>query len=280
MTRRVSSRLSMMLVVGTYALLCWLEQVRPLRRMIAPRLQRQGRNLAMACATGLALQMTERPATTRLTHIVEQRRWGLLKRIHLPHRLELSMGLLLLDYTLYLWHVLTHRLPAFWRFHVVHHVDVDLDVSTAVRFHVGEMVISVLWRCGQIVLLGIAPRTLSIWQVATLLSVMFHHSNLRLPIHMERWLNRVIVTPRMHGIHHSIIRDETDSNWSSGLTLWDHLHGTYRGDVPQGAVTIGVPAYRDSGSLVLPALVSMPFRHQRPTWRLSDGRECATRGQS
>jgi sterol desaturase/sphingolipid hydroxylase (fatty acid hydroxylase superfamily) len=101
----------------------------------------------------------------------------------------------------------------------MHHIDVDLDASTVVRFHVGEMVISVLWRCGQVWLLGIAPRTLAIWQVALLLSVLFHHSNVRLPIEIERQLNRFVATPRMHGIHHSIVRDENDSNWSSGLTL-------------------------------------------------------------
>ena len=150
-----------------------------------------------------------------------------------------------MDYTLYVWHVLTHRVPFLWRFHVVHHVDLDLDASTALRFHFAEIVISIGWRIGQVVLIGVPPLALSAWQTATLVSIMFHHANVRLPIAAERRLNRFVVTPRMHGIHHSIVREETDSNWSSGLTLWDRLHGTLRLDVSQDEVTIEVPAYRD-----------------------------------
>jgi sterol desaturase/sphingolipid hydroxylase (fatty acid hydroxylase superfamily) len=97
---------------------------------------------------------------------------------------------------------------------------------------------------------------------------MFHHSNLELPVEVKRWLCRLIVTPRMHGIHHSVVEEETNSNWSSGLTLWDRLHGTLRLNVPQQAVTIGVPAYRDPDEVTLPKILAMPFKDQRPTWQL------------
>src|SRR3546814_2584537 len=105
-------------------------------------------------------------------------------------------------YTLYVWHLLLHRVPLLWRCHVAHHVDLDLDASTALRFHFAELALSVPWRAAQIVLIGVSPRALSVWQTALLLSVLFHHSNARLPPAMERRLNRLIVTPRMHGIHH------------------------------------------------------------------------------
>src|SRR5262249_54996648 len=106
----------------------------------------------------------------------------------------------LLDYTLYLWHVLTHRVPLLWRFHQAHHVDLGMDASTALRFHFGEMVLSVGWRAGQVVLIGVSPLALSVWQTATLMEIMFHHSNVELPIEVEQWLCRLVVTPRMHGI--------------------------------------------------------------------------------
>src|SRR5581483_488306 len=144
-------------------------------------------------------------------------------------------------------------------FHVVHHLDRDLDASTAVRFHFGELAISTVWRAAQVVAIGVAPDALAVWQTATLVSVLFHHSNVRLPIALERALARVVVTPRLHGIHHSTVRAETDSNWSSGLVVWDRLHGTLRVDVPQDAIEIGVPAYRSAADAALPRILALPF---------------------
>jgi sterol desaturase/sphingolipid hydroxylase (fatty acid hydroxylase superfamily) len=256
------------LVLGALGALAWLERRRPLREERESKLARSARNLAVAGAGAAALQLLEKPVAERLTALVERRRWGLLKVARLPAWLEVALGCVLLDYTLYLWHVLTHRVPLLWRFHVVHHADLDLDATTALRFHFGELALSVPWRAAQILLLGISPRTLSIWQTLLMLSILFHHSNVRLPVRLERRLNRLVVTPRMHGIHHSTVREETDSNWSSGLALWDRLHGTLRLDVPQAALDIGVPAYRDPRELGLADLLSMPFGEERPTWRL------------
>jgi sterol desaturase/sphingolipid hydroxylase (fatty acid hydroxylase superfamily) len=103
------------------------------------------------------------------------------------------------------------------------------------------------------------------------MEIMFHHSNAELPLSLERWLNRFLVTPRMHGIHHSIVPEERNANWSSGLTAWDWLHGTLRLDVPQEAIVIGVPAYRDPQELTLPKLVVMPFQEQRSSDCLPNG---------
>jgi sterol desaturase/sphingolipid hydroxylase (fatty acid hydroxylase superfamily) len=147
----------------------------------------------------------------------------------------------LLDYGLYVWHALTHKLPPLWRFHRVHHMDRDLDVGTALRFHFGEMLLSVPWRAAQIALTGVSRLPLSIWQTLTVLAVMFHHSNVRLPIGLERALSWLVMTPRMHGIHHSIVDAERNSNWSTIFSFPDYLHGTRRFDVPQEAITIGVP---------------------------------------
>jgi sterol desaturase/sphingolipid hydroxylase (fatty acid hydroxylase superfamily) len=106
-----------------------------------------------------------------------------------------------------------------WRFHQVHHVDLDMDASTAIRFHFGEITISIIWRAGQVLLIGATPLSLSVWQTLLLMSVMFHHSNVELPWRIERWLSLLIVTPRMHGIHHSIVHRETNSNFSNNVSI-------------------------------------------------------------
>lgn len=181
--------------------------------------------------------------------------------------------MLLMDYTLYVWHILTHHVPGLWRYHAVHHIDLDLDASTAVRFHFGELTLSTPWRVAQIVVIGASPLALSIWQTGLLMSILFHHSNVELSPAIERRLNRFLVTPRMHGIHHSDVRGETDSNWSSGLTLWDWLHGTLKLNVPQHEITIGVPAFRDPDAVTLPKMVGLPFTKQPRYWVRPEGGE-------
>jgi sterol desaturase/sphingolipid hydroxylase (fatty acid hydroxylase superfamily) len=191
--------------------------------------------------------------------MIERRRWGLVKWLRLPLWLEVCAAVVLMDYTLYLWHVLTHRVPALWRFHAVHHIDLDLDASTAVRFHFGELTLSTPWRVAQVVAIGTSPLALSIWQTGLLASILFHHSNLELPLEVERRLSRVIVTPRMHGIHHSVVRGETESNWSSGLSVWDWLHRTLRLNVPQPEITIGVPGFQSIDDVGLTKMLTLPF---------------------
>src|SRR5260370_27741700 len=144
--------------------------------------------------------------------MVEKKHWGLLKQFRLPRVFETLAALALLDYTLYLQHVLHHRVPLLWRFHAVHHVDLDLDASTALRFHFGEIALSVPYRVAQARLIGVDSQSLIAWQTFLLLSIMFHHSNLRLPKPIEDCLVRVIVTPRMHGIHHSDQPENQNSN--------------------------------------------------------------------
>jgi sterol desaturase/sphingolipid hydroxylase (fatty acid hydroxylase superfamily) len=252
------------LVVGAYLALRWLELRHPLRAAVDDRGRRARCNLALAAAAGLVLQLLEAPAVRRACRRVETRRFGLLKRVPLPRWLESVLAIALLDYSLYVWHVLLHRVPLLWRFHAVHHIDLDLDASTALRFHCVELALSVPWRAGTILLLGAGAVPTSLWQTLTLLSIMFHHANVRLPRALERRLVRLIVTPRMHGIHHSAVRAHTDSNWSSGLTAWDRLHGTLRLDVEQDGITIGVPAYRQS--VAAPVLLGLPFHAAQPAW--------------
>ena len=235
-----------------------------------PRTQREPartlRNLALGVASLAVVALLEAPAVAPLARRAERRRRGLVQRLPLPDWARDLLGVLLMDYTIYVWHVLTHKVPVLWRLHLVHHIDLDLDASTALRFHALDMLVSIPWRAAQVALLGISPRALGTWQGCFFLSVLFHHSNLRLPAGLERVLSRLLTTPGMHGIHHSATRGETDSNWSSGLSLWDHLHGTFAGDVPRPFVRIGIPAWRDAAETGLGASLRMPFRRQRDAW--------------
>jgi sterol desaturase/sphingolipid hydroxylase (fatty acid hydroxylase superfamily) len=227
------------LVPMTFALLLVAETRAPLRHRVEPRARRLLRNLTMATFGAFAITLLERPLVNRATRLVQRRRWGLLQRLGLGPRARLLLGVAAMDYTLYGWHVLTHKAGWLWRLHRVHHADLDLDASTALRFHFAELVASIPWRLAQILLLGIDQRALELWQRALMLSVLFHHSNVRLPRQLEALLSRLIMTPRLHGIHHSKLHSERDANWSSGLSVWDLLHGTFRDDVAQDSITIG-----------------------------------------
>ena len=238
-------------------------------------MRRDVRNLAIAGLGALSMAVAEAPVIQPLLELVERRRWGLLRRVELPLWMEVPAALLLMDYTFYVWHILMHRVPLLWRFHLVHHVDLDLDASTALRFHFGEVLVSIPWRAAQAAGIGLTRFTFSVWQLSFALCILFHHSNLRMPFRWERRLNRLLVTPRMHGIHHSLLPDETNSNWSSGLTLWDRLHGTLRLNVPQEAIDIGIPAFQDPATVTLPKLITTPFEEQRDEWVLPDGRRPA-----
>lgn len=228
--------------------------------------QRSLRNAALGAGALAVVQLAEAPLVRPLSRLVERRRIGLSQWLPLPAWGRDAAAILMLDYGIYLWHVLTHKLPFLWRFHLVHHVDLDLDSTTALRFHAADMAISAPYRALQVLTAGASPRALGLWQGFFFLSVLFHHSNLRLPLRLERILASVLTTPRMHGIHHSATRAETDSNWSSGLSLWDHLHRTFRLDVPQDGIVIGVPAYRDPAELGIGASLAMPFGPERDAW--------------
>ncbi len=236
------SAVTPVLLVGGFASLLWLERRCPLRRPVAPEMARLAANLLVGVGAALVVAAIEAPLADRLAIAVERRRFGLIHRLGLPRLGERLAALLLLDYTIYHWHVLLHRLPALWRWHRVHHADKDLDVSTALRFHAIEMLWSVPWRVAQVLVIGVDRVTLDLWRRLTAAEVFFHHANLRLPDSVEARLQRLVVTPCQHGIHHSDVQAHQHANFSSGLALWDRLHGTDRSDVAQAAITIGVPA--------------------------------------
>jgi sterol desaturase/sphingolipid hydroxylase (fatty acid hydroxylase superfamily) len=251
------------LMVGGIATLLWLEHRRPLRRAVDRGPARIARNVAVGAITAVAVYTFERPLVKRLSALAEKRNWGIVPRLRVPSAWQRIGAVLLMDYTLYWWHVLLHRSPMLWRLHEPHHADLDLDASTGVRFHFAEFLASIPWRCAQVVAIGVGPRMLALWQKLTLGEVLFHHSNVRLPVALERWLARVVVTPRMHGIHHSLVRAERDSNFASGLSMWDRMHATFRIDLRRDDVKIGLPEHQHARDVTVGKTLALPFHSAR-----------------
>lgn len=260
-----------LVVTAAFAVITIAESRRPLRARRESQARRMARNMATAAATALATLALQRPLLTPLLKRVEEEQSGLLPLLRLPPALRRALGVVLLDYTLWWWHFWNHRVRFLWRFHLVHHVDRDLDASTAIRFHFGEMSLSVLYRMAQVRLLGVDATTMRIWQMLLFISIFFHHSNLRLRAGVESALVRWIVTPRMHGIHHSDYLAETDSNWSSLFSWWDRAHGTMRLDIEQDEIEIGVAAYQQPEDVTLGKITALPFVEQRRDWIALDG---------
>lgn len=241
-----------------YAVAAALEAFFPLRNSTQPKFKRLMVNFGMAGTSSILLRFTLYPLVFLLASFVESRQLGLLPLFGVSGIFLTLLSIVVMDWSLFYWHWMLHKVPFLWRFHHVHHTDLDLDASTALRFHFGELAISTLFRSGQILLFGISPVNLVLFEVLVTVAALSHHCNLRLNQGFERRLGWVIVTPRIHGVHHSIIKSETNSNFGTILTLWDRLHRSFNSPINH-RVTIGVPEYRDPSELGLGNCLKMPF---------------------
>jgi sterol desaturase/sphingolipid hydroxylase (fatty acid hydroxylase superfamily) len=251
--------------------LLWLQWRFPLRRQHFSVLHRLVRNFVLSIPGFAIVRLAMLPIPIAVGLWAQDRGVGLLNWLPLPAWAAVIATFLLMDYAYWWWHWVMHMVPFLWIFHNVHHTDLDLDVSTAARFHFGEMLFSIGFLSLAVIVFGIAPLMLVVSFITLEIATMFHHSNWRLPIKVERILNLVLVTPRMHGIHHSIVQRETNSNWGTIFCWWDKLHGTLRRDISQDEIIIGVPAYRDENELTVGRLWLLPFQRQRDYWRLPGG---------
>lgn len=267
----MSSALSLAIVVAFGFLLFLLERMFPLRRTKARLLPRVFVNVCLSAFTLAVAVLGVQPLVTHLLQWTSQTPFGLLQALSLPSQISAILGFLILDLTFYYWHLANHLIPFLWRFHNVHHIDPDLDVSTGFRFHFGEVAWSAVFRIIQISLVGPSLVTFAAYELVFRGCVYFHHSNLRLPIRVERLLNLIFVTPRMHGIHHSQVFAETNSNYGTVFPWWDRLHRTLRLNIPQRDIAIGIAGYSAPADNTLWYALSLPFRRQRDYWRRRDG---------
>lgn len=254
------------ILTGLFSLLFLLERVVPLRSV---KHSLKARLVINSCVTALAFAVNAvvvQPTAEFMLQWTKQKSFGLIHIVELPAVAQFVFAFLLMDLMFYYWHRANHIIPFLWRFHNVHHIDPDLDVSTGFRFHFVEITLSTGFRSIQIALIGVSICVYAIYELVYQANTLFHHSNIRLPIWVERLLNVVLVTPRMHGIHHSQVQDETNSNYSVVFPWWDRLHKTLRLNVPQSEITIGVPAYSAPDDNKLQNVFIMPFRQQRDYW--------------
>ncbi len=259
-------------LAASFVFLFLVEFVRPLRKRKRSRGHRLFVNLCLTLLVFVCGTFLVRTAGLGLSRWTSDHSFGALNIIPMPVTAHFLFGFLLMDLTFYYWHRVNHVIPLLWRFHNVHHVDPDLDVTTSFRFHFVEIAYSTVFRVVQVGLIGVLPITYVLYEGVFSLATMFHHSNLRLPIRFERWLNRVVVTPRMHGIHHSTVKEETNSNYSVVFRWWDEIHRSLRVRVLQSGVNIGVPAYQEAEDNRLLHLLKLPFQKQRDHWQYPDGK--------
>jgi sterol desaturase/sphingolipid hydroxylase (fatty acid hydroxylase superfamily) len=202
------------ILVGVFLCLFFIEERFQLRKRVQSKWKRTVINNLVSIPSFILLRFMFLPVMIWLTIQNEQLQVGLNYLYSLPAWIEAAIAFLIFDYTNYIWHTLNHKLPLLWRFHVVHHSDPDLDLHTAIRFHFGELIGSVFFRGAFVFLSGASPILVIVYEIVFEAATLFHHSNTRLPCRLENGLNKVIVTPRMHGIHHSNYQNEADSNYS------------------------------------------------------------------
>ncbi|MDQ3546587.1 MAG: sterol desaturase family protein [Verrucomicrobiota bacterium] len=255
-------------LVGAFFALGWLI---PLRSSKAELFGRLFVNLVMSVLAFGTAALLVRPAAAATMGWAGREQFGLIHLIPLPGWVQFVIAFLLMDLSFYWWHWLNHRSGFLWRFHNVHHIDADLDVSTGFRFHFGEVAMSAVFRVVQVALIGISAPAFATYELVFQINTLFQHSNVRLPIRLERLLSMVFVTPRMHGIHHSQVQGETNSNYSVVFSWWDRIHRTLGLNIPQSEIVIGVPGYSTPGDRRLLNSILLPFKKQRDYWRMPDG---------
>jgi sterol desaturase/sphingolipid hydroxylase (fatty acid hydroxylase superfamily) len=246
---------------GFLALLALAEGLAPRRQLSVSRGFRWLNNIALIAVGTAALRLIFPVLAVVFAGVAQQRGWGLFNLMDAPYWLAVAVSFLALDFAIYLQHRLFHAVPLFWRLHMVHHADPDIDASTGVRFHPIEIVLSMAIKFGAIALLGAPALAVLLFEIVLNATSIFSHANWRLPLGLDRCLRWIVVTPDMHRVHHSIIRRETDSNFGFNFPWWDRLCGTYRAQPEAGhdAMTIGLPHYQHQRRQGLVWMLLLPF---------------------
>ena len=260
LSNHVAIRLAVFVLVLA-AMALW-EALAPRRRPLLTRLARWPHNLGLVALNTLLLRVLFPGAAVGMALYAQSRGWGLLSAIDVSDWILVPVCVLLLDLAIYLQHVMFHAVPLFWRFHRMHHADLDFDVTTGARFHPVEIIASMLIKFAVIIVLGPPALAVFLFEVLLNASSMFNHSNARIVPAIDRILRWLVVTPDMHRVHHSIEDDETNSNFGFNLPWWDRLFGTYR-DQPRAGhteMTIGIAGFREPHVCDhLPGMLLIPF---------------------
>jgi len=252
--------------VGILGLMALVELILPKRRLVAPKGLRWALNLGLVVVNALVLRLLFPVLAAGLALEAARRGWGLFNRLDWPPALEFVIAVVALDFIIYVQHRLFHVVPLFWRIHRMHHVDRDIDVTTGLRFHPFEIVLSMVIKLGAVVALGPTAAAVILFEIILNGMAMFNHGNIRLPQRLDAVLRALVVTPDMHRVHHSVRAAEYNRNFGFNLSLWDRLFASYRARPADGhkAMTIGQTDYQGRAAESFPGLLWLPFRRLPP----------------
>jgi sterol desaturase/sphingolipid hydroxylase (fatty acid hydroxylase superfamily) len=249
--------------IGVFALMALWELLAPRRRQTIGRGVRWPNNIAIVIIDTVVVRILFPTAAVGLALIAETRGWGLFNHLGLAWWINIPLAVIVLDLAIYSQHVLFHVVPALWRLHRMHHADLEFDVTTGVRFHPVEIVLSMAIKLGVVIALGTSAVGVLIFEILLNATSMFNHGNVRIPARLDQILRWLVVTPEMHRVHHSIEPTETNSNFGFSLPWWDRLFGTYRAQPSAGheAMIIGIQQFRDPRELRVDRMLHQPFRN-------------------
>jgi sterol desaturase/sphingolipid hydroxylase (fatty acid hydroxylase superfamily) len=257
---------------AVFGLLATWELISPRRAQTIGRTQRWPSNLALAVIDAILVRALFPMSAVAVAVLTEAKGWGLLNAWTVPKWLAIPLAIIVLDFVIYLQHVLFHAIPALWRLHRMHHADLEFDVTTGGRFHPIEILLSMIFKLTVVTALGAPPFSVLLFEMLLNATAMFNHSNIHIRVGVDRVLRWLVVTPDMHRVHHSIVVRETNSNFGFNLPWWDRLLGTYR-DQPgagHGAMAIGVLQLRDPSEQRLDRLLTQPFRENNRSYGIGN----------
>ncbi len=258
---QVEQTIRLSVFAGVLLLVALWEIIAPRRPLQDNRNRRWAINLSLVVIDTAAVRLLFPILPVALAHAAQARGWGLFNAFHLPYWPKVVLSFLILDFIIYLQHLLFHHIPTLWRLHRMHHTDLDLDVTSGNRFHPLEIIISMLIKMSAVVILGVPAVAVLAFEVVLNASAMFNHGNISIAAAIDRMLRLFLVTPDMHRVHHSTIVRETNSNFGFNLPWWDRIFGTYRPQPEKGhlEMTIGLKEFRDPKRLTLFRLLIQPF---------------------
>jgi sterol desaturase/sphingolipid hydroxylase (fatty acid hydroxylase superfamily) len=246
---------------GIFVLVALAELVFPRRQLTTSKAGRWFANIGIVVINAVMLRLLLPATAVGLAVWAEKKGWGILNVMEAPFWLKVIVSVIALDFIIYLQHVMFHAVPTLWRLHMMHHADLDYDLTTGTRFHPIEIIISMFIKFSAVILLGAPALSVVIFEIILNGTAMFNHGNLYIHTGVDRFLRLLVVTPDMHRVHHSVFPTETNSNYGFNLPWWDRIMGTYRAQPSRGheGMTIGLNQFRDPSGLTLPRLLLLPF---------------------
>jgi sterol desaturase/sphingolipid hydroxylase (fatty acid hydroxylase superfamily) len=256
---------------GVLLLVGLTEILVPRRPLTTSKASRWFGNLGVVFISSALVRFVLPITAMQLAFWVDQQGWGMFNAFELPYGLVVILSIILLDFIIYLQHVMFHAIPVLWRLHMMHHADMDYDLTTGIRFHPIEIVISMVIKFGAIVVLGAPALAVVLFEIILNAMAMFNHGNIYIPLGLDRLLRALVVTPDMHRVHHSVFPNETNSNYGFNLSWWDRIMATYRAQPRLGheKMTIGLNQFRDPSKLTLPWMLILPFVGKQGTYAIN-----------